>query len=90
MVNQPDLADPATYEIRLQGHVPANLRQEFPTMMACHHHRAETVLCRDLTDSAELDVLLERLQSMSLVLLEIREFAPDPLSAAADKGGELR
>ncbi len=68
---------PAVYEIRLglparlRGEIPPGLRERFPTLRI-HRSRVETVLSRDVADLAELDVLLEQLQSLGVVLLEIR------------------
>jgi hypothetical protein len=64
--------DSATYEIRFREVVPPAVRGQFPAM-SIYHGPAETVLYRDLTDLAELDVLLEKLQSMGLTLSEIRQ-----------------
>jgi hypothetical protein len=78
----PGRADSAAYEIRVEGEIPADMRQRFASVTICRH-RAETVLYRDVSDLAELDELLELLQSMSLVLSEIHRFGPDPRSARA-------
>ena len=62
---------PPIYEIRLRGEMPPALRDQFPTLRI-HRCRVETVLSRDVTDLAELDVLLEQLQSLGVVISEIR------------------
>jgi hypothetical protein len=82
MVEQSHPADSATYEIRVEGEIPAAVREQFPEI-SIHHSPTETVLYRDITDLAELDLLLEKLQSTGLVLLEIREVPP---STGGDPG----
>lgn len=62
----------ATYEIRLQGEIPPAMHEQFPSMEV-YPSPVETVLSRKVTDLAELDVLLEQLQSLGVVLCEIRE-----------------
>jgi hypothetical protein len=79
--------DSATYEIRLRGEIPVAMREEFPAM-TIYHRPAETVLYRDVTDLAELDVLLEQLQSMGLVLSEIREVPAAAPSGLGTSRGE--
>jgi hypothetical protein len=78
-------ADSSTYEIRVRGEVPTSLREQFPAM-SIYCSPLETVLYRDVTDLSELDELLEMLQSMGLVLSEIRESPP---STTAGPGTSL-
>jgi hypothetical protein len=85
MTDRSRQADTATYEIRVRGEVPTAVRDQFPAMSICCSP-FETVLYRDVTDLAELDDLLEMLQSVGLVLSEIRESPP---SATPDPGTSL-
>ena len=62
----------ATYEIRLEGEIPSAMHEQFPSMRV-YRSPVETVLSRKVTDLAELDLLLEQLQSLGVVLCEIRE-----------------
>jgi hypothetical protein len=63
---------PATYEICLQGSVPEFLRRRYPQMTS-ETTPAQTVLFRCVEELEELDVLLDRLSSLGLVLVEIHE-----------------
>ncbi|MDN5761972.1 MAG: hypothetical protein L0H41_06615 [Microlunatus sp.] len=59
------------YEIRVRGEIPDLLRVRHPLIetVTC---RTETVLYRDVSDPAELDLLLEQVQSWGLVLCSLR------------------
>ena len=72
MVNRQPSTDnvSATYEIRLQGTPPQELRRRFPTMKVCTGP-PETLLFRCVEEPAKLDELLEELHSMGLVLTEV-------------------
>ena len=72
MVNRQPSTDnvSATYEIRLQGTPPQELRRRFPTMKVCTGP-PETLLFRRVEEAAKLDELLEQLLSMGLVLTEV-------------------
>jgi hypothetical protein len=61
-----------TYEVRLHGDIPSAIREQFREM-TIHRSPATTILYREVTDAAELDVLLEKLQAIGLELWEIRE-----------------
>ena len=66
--------DVATYEIRFRGEIPPSMRERLSTMRI-YRSPTETVLYREVTDVAELDLLLDHLQSMGLALLELQESA---------------
>lgn len=72
MIESSPTGDRATYEIRVQGEIPASLLQRYPAL-AIHRVSAETVLHRVLDDLVDLDRLLEQLQALGLVLCELRE-----------------
>jgi hypothetical protein len=77
----------ATYEIRVHGEIPAALLARYPRL----HVRTiatETVLHRDLTDLADLDVLLEHLQSVGLELAELRQIPLPADPEASDRSND--
>ena len=67
--------DVATYEIRIRGELPPNLRERLSALMV-HQGETETVLYREVADVTELDVLLDQLQSLGLVLSELQVSSP--------------
>jgi hypothetical protein len=73
--------DVATYEIRFRGEIPPSMRARL-SRVTIHHSSTETVLHREVTDVAELDLLLDQLQSMGVVLSELQE-SPAHLSGAS-------
>ena len=79
--------DVATYEIRFRGDIPLSMRERLSTVI--HHSPTETVLYREVTDVAELDLLLDQLQSMGLVLSELQE-SPAHLSGASVRSTRRR
>lgn len=66
----------ATYEIRLRGEIPASLLARYPDLEV-RTIATETVLHRELADPADLDLLLEHLESVGMELAELREI-PSP------------
>jgi hypothetical protein len=74
--------DVATYEIRLRGELPPGLRDRLAVQMI-HQGQTETVLYREVADVAELDLLLDQLQSMGLVLSELHVSSPRSSDASA-------
>ena len=72
MVDPMPSDDVATYEIRFRGEIPLSMRERLSTAKI-HRTPTETVLYREVTDVAELDLLLDQLQSMGLVLSELQE-----------------
>ena len=81
--------DVATYEIRFRGDIPLSMREQFSSVRI-HRSPTETVLYRQVTDVAELDLLLDQLQSIGLVLSELQESPAHPgdVPAAAREGGD--
>ena len=94
MVNRQPSTDPstdnvsATYEIRLQGTPPQELRRRFPTMRVCKGP-LETLLFRHVDEPAKLDELLEQLLSMGLVLTEVHRL-PGPCVDPRAGGSSVR
>jgi hypothetical protein len=74
--------DVATYEIRLRGEIPPGLQERLSALMI-YQGETGTVLYRESADVAELDLLLEQLQSMGLVLLELQASSPRSSAASA-------
>ena len=84
MVEPSDQDDQGTYEIRIQGEIPAAVLERYPTLDV-HLTGTETVLLRDLADPTDLDRLLAQLQSLGLVLCELRVTSvPAPMPAVAE------
>jgi hypothetical protein len=79
---------PATYEVELNGDVCAVLRREFPSM-TIHHRPVETVLHKAVIELAELDALLQHLQSLGVVLSEIRVRAPYRARPASHRASDM-
>ena len=69
--------DVATYEIRFRGEIPPSMRERL-SKVTIHHSPTETVLYREVTDVAELDLLLDQLQSMGLVAVGVAGVARAP------------
>ena len=66
---------PASYMIRINGHLGATVLSAFPAL-APHHHGAHTVLTGLLDRSALFGVLAE-IEALGLDLLELRKLTPD-------------
>ena len=66
---------PATYMIRLNGHLGATVRSAFPTL-AARQHGAHTVLT-GLLDRSALFGVLAAVEALGLDLLELRRLTPD-------------
>jgi hypothetical protein len=71
----------ASYEIRIKGRVGDPLLESFSGLDASIKP-AETVLRGKIQDQAALHGLLDRIQSLGLELIEIRQ-VPDPGTATA-------
>jgi hypothetical protein len=69
---------PASYLIRINGHLGATVLSAFPAL-APRHHGAHTVLTGLLDRSALYGVLAE-IEALGLDLLEIRKLTRDPTS----------
>jgi len=77
----------ATYEIRVHGEIPASLLARYPDLDV-RTIATETVLHRDLTDLADLDLLLEYLQSVGLELAELRQIPLPADPEASDRSND--
>jgi hypothetical protein len=69
----------ATYEIRIRGRVGDTLLAAFEGMEA-EIEPAETVLVGKRLDQAALHGVLERVRSLGLELVEVRQLRPNPRS----------
>ena len=76
----------ATYEIRIRGELPPSLRERLSALVI-HQGATETVLYREVADVAELDLLLDQLQSLGLVLSELQVSSPRSGEAPASSLG---
>ena len=61
----------ASYEIRVQGRVSAELLESFESLQS-EPGPVETVLHGQIRDQSELHGLLDRIQSLGLELVEVR------------------
>ena len=61
---------PASYQIRVRGHLGPTTRRAFPALQAETHGR-DTVL-RGVADQAALHGVLARIEELGLELLEVR------------------
>jgi hypothetical protein len=75
---------PASYEIRVRGHLGPGLRRAFPALNAETHGR-DTLLRGDLADQAALYGVLGRIEELGLELLEVRRGSAGPDQAS--RGG---
>ena len=78
--------DVATYEIRIRGELPPSLRERLSALMV-HQGETETVLYREVADMAELDLLLDQLQSLGLTLSELQVSSPRSSDAPTSSPG---
>jgi hypothetical protein len=76
---------PATYMIRINGHLGATMLSAFPAL-APQHHGAHTVLTGLLDRSALYGVLAE-IEALGLDLLEIQKLAPGEIATPGGRGG---
>jgi hypothetical protein len=61
---------PASYQIRVRGHLGPAMRRAFPTLHA--ETQGRDTLLRGVTDQAALHGALARVEELGLELLEVR------------------
>jgi hypothetical protein len=64
--------DPTGYEIRIKGRLSDSLSGAFEDFTACVKP-AETVMRGEVRDQSELHGVLDRIQSLGLELIEVRQ-----------------
>ena len=67
---QPKMNAPASYEIRVAGHLSANWAARFEGLSMRHEPEGETVLCGSL-DQAALHGVLVRVRDLGLNLISV-------------------
>jgi hypothetical protein len=70
--------EPATYEIRLQGHLPERWAGWFGEVTIGLDEDGTTVLTCPAIDQAALYGLLKKVRSLGLPLLAVHRVEPDP------------
>jgi hypothetical protein len=68
---------PATYEIRIRGHLGATMRRAFPGLHAETRH-GDTILRGTVADQAALHGVLTQIEAYGLELLELRRLPARP------------
>ena len=72
---QRDRQLPASYQIRVRGHLGATMRRAFPALHA--ETRGQDTLLQGVADQAALYGLLAQLEALGLDLLEVRRLPRD-------------
>jgi len=79
MTGQPrDRQPPASYEIRVRGHLGATMLRAFPALRAETRSR-DTLLRGAVADQAALYGVLAQIEALGLELLEVRRLPPNQL-----------
>ncbi len=72
---QRDRQAPASYQIRVRGHLGATIRRAYPALHA--ETQDQDTLLQGVADQAALYGLLAQLEALGLDLLEVRRLPPD-------------
>jgi hypothetical protein len=73
---QRDRQPPASYQIRVRGHLGAAMRRAFPVLRA--ETRCPDTLLQGVADQAALHGVLAQIEALGLELLEVRRLAGEP------------
>jgi hypothetical protein len=71
-----DPREPATYEIRLQGHLDTRWVEQLGVESLTHEGDGTTILRRIATDQAALHGLLQRVRDLGLLLISVTRVRP--------------
>jgi hypothetical protein len=71
-----DRLPPATYEIRLKGHLDMRWREQLDVSDLTHESDGTTVLRATAADQPALHGLLQRIRDLGLPLISINEIPP--------------
>jgi hypothetical protein len=72
---RPGRQPPASYEIRVRGHLGTTMLRAFPALRA-ETQGGDTLLRGAVTDQAALHGLLAQIEALGLELLELRRLPP--------------
>jgi hypothetical protein len=72
---QRDRQPPASYQIRVRGHLGPAMRRAFPALHA--ETRGQDTLLQGVADQAALHGVLARIEALGLELLEVRRLPRD-------------
>ena len=76
---------PASYEIRVRGHLGKTMLRAFPTFRAETRDR-DTLLYGAVADQAALHGVLAQVEALGLELLELRRLPPGPKTSRNHPG----
>lgn len=73
-----DHAEPATYEIRLKGHLDMRWSEQLGVPELIHETDGTTILRGIAADQSALHGLLQRVRDLGLPLISVNQVAPTP------------
>ena len=85
---QRDRQPPASYQIRVRGHLGAAMRRAFPALRA--ETRGPDTLLKGVADQAALHGVLAQIEALGLELLEVRRLAGEPEDQPKSAPGPAR
>ena len=68
--------EPATYEIRLQGHLDSRWASQLAVASLAHQSDGTTLLSLAVTDQSALHGLLQRIRDLGLLLISVTRIDP--------------
>jgi hypothetical protein len=82
--NTTNRPEPATYEIRLQGHLDALWASQFEVASLAHQGDGTTLLQLAVVDQSALHGLLQRIRDLGLLLISVNRINPAAAAESAD------
>jgi len=77
---EPDRHEPATYEIRLQGHLDTRWADQLGVSCLNHESDGATFMRATVADQSALHGLLQRIRDLGLPLVSVIRLLPDQVS----------
>jgi hypothetical protein len=74
---------PASYQVRVRGHLGAAMRRAFPALHV--ETQGRDTLLRGVADQAALYGVLAQIEALGLELLEVRRLAGEPETGRNDR-----